>query len=212
MRLKSKEDAIEQADAMYAACAPYEPKIYYLDTEQLADGVSYEQEWEYIKAYIKRLREHGVKRIGQYTGDYRWRTSYRDLEPIFDTLWIASWGSNDGMYTGWELKSAAYTGKIHLHQYTSNGYAKVAGAPGINRRIDLNRLTGVKPLSWFTDRKYEEEAPEYTTYVVQGGDTLWGISKKFLGAGAKWTKIAELNNLPSTIIHAGTVLKIPEKA
>lgn len=30
-----------KADAMYGTCAPYDPKIYYLDTEQLADGVSY---------------------------------------------------------------------------------------------------------------------------------------------------------------------------
>lgn len=95
--------------------------------------------------------------IGQYTGDYRWRTQYRDLEPIFDTLWIASWGKNSGVYEGQTIKSAAYMDKIALHQYTSYGYTKVAGAPGIDHRIDLNRLTGVNPLSWFTGRTYEGE-------------------------------------------------------
>lgn len=50
----------------------------------------------------------------------------------------------------------------------------------------------------------------YTLYVVQSGDNLWGIAKKLLGAGGKWTQIAELNNLTGTIIHAGDVLKIPE--
>lgn len=210
VRLRSEEDAVAQADAMYAACSPYNPKIYYLDTEQLADGVDYTAEKKYIKAYVNRLREHGVKVVGQYTGDYRWRTTYRDIESIFDTLWIANWGKNEGVYTGWTLKSAAYTDKIHLHQYTSNGYTKAAGAPGIEHRVDLNRLTGVKPLSWFTGRKYIER--DYTKYIVTERDTLWGIAKKLLGAGKKYTKIMELNDMSSTIIHKGDVLKIPTNA
>ncbi len=212
LKLKSEADAVEQADAMYAACAPYDPKIYYLDTEELADGMTYEVERELIKVYVKRLREHGVKVIGQYTGDYRWRTSYREIESIFDTLWIASWGANEGTYTGWEIKSAALTDKIYLHQYTSNGYSKVAGAPGIDHRIDLNRLTGAVPLSWFTGRKYAENAvqPTYASYVVQSGDSLWKIAKNLLGDGRRWTEIAALNEIENTIIHTGEVLKIPE--
>lgn len=82
LKLKSEADAVEQADAMYAVCAPYDPKIYYLDTEELADGMTYEVERELIKVYVNRLREHGVKIIGQYTGDYCWRTSYREIEFI----------------------------------------------------------------------------------------------------------------------------------
>lgn len=212
LKLKSEADAVEQADAMYAACAPYNPKVYYLDTEELADGMTYEVERELIKVYVKRLREHGVKVIGQYTGDYRWRTSYREIESIFDTLWIASWGANEGTYTGWEIKSAALTDKIYLHQYTSNGYSKVAGAPGIDHRIDLNRLTGAVPLSWFTGRKYAENAvePTYASYVVQSGDSLWKIAKNLLGDGRRWTEIAALNEIENTIIHTGEVLKIPE--
>lgn len=50
----------------------------------------------------------------------------------------------------------------------------------------------------------------YTQYVVQKGDNLWGISKKLLGSGGKWKQIAELNGLTGTIIHTGDVLKIPE--
>lgn len=50
----------------------------------------------------------------------------------------------------------------------------------------------------------------YTLYVVQSGDNLWGISKKLLGAGGKWKQIADLNGLTGTLIHAGDVLKIPE--
>ena len=43
-----------------------------------------------------------------------------------------------------------------LQQYTSNGYSKGPGAPGIRHRVDMNRLTGAVPLSWFTGRKYKD--------------------------------------------------------
>ena len=151
--LKSKEDAIKQADAMFALCHPFNPRIYYLDTEELAPGVNYSTEKEYLKIYVQRLRDWGVQVIGQYANDSTWKSQYKDIESIFDTIWIAHWGQNDGNYNGQKLGSAAYTNKIALHQYTSYGYTKVPGAPGINHRIDLNRLTGVKPLSWFTGRE-----------------------------------------------------------
>ena len=220
LRLKSEEDAVKQADAMFAICYPYSPRIYYLDTEQLADGMTYEREFELIKIYVKRLREWGVEIIGQYTGDSRWRNQYKAIESIFDTLWIANWGKDNGSPEGITIKSAAYTDKIALHQFTSNGYDKVPGAPGIDHRIDLNRLTGVKPLSWFTGRKYEgeteseseAEAPVYQEYTVQANDTLWGIAKKFLGSGTKYPAIMTLNNLKTTLIRGGMVLKIPPKA
>lgn len=213
LRLKSKDDAIAQADAMFALCYPFHPRIYYLDTEELAEGVTYEQECELIKVYVQRLREWGVEVIGQYTGDSRWRNHYRGIEGIFDTLWIAHWGQNNGSPDGITLKSAAYTDKIDLHQFTSYGFTKVPGAPGINHRIDLNRLTGKRPLSWFTGRNYGEQAsPEpivEQTYVVQANDTLWGIAKKFLGAGAKYTEIMKANGLTTTTIRSGMILKIP---
>lgn len=47
------------------------------------------------------------------------------------------------------------------------------------------------------------------TYMVQKGDTLWSISKKFLGDGVKWRKIYNYNNLTSTMIRVGQVLYIP---
>lgn len=49
------------------------------------------------------------------------------------------------------------------------------------------------------------------THVVRSGDTLWGLAKKYLGSGLKWTKIAELNGIHGTLIRTGQVLKIPGK-
>ena len=49
----------------------------------------------------------------------------------------------------------------------------------------------------------------YTLYTIQKGDTLWGIAKKFLGAGSRYKEIKELNGLTSNGIKAGRTLKIP---
>ncbi len=49
------------------------------------------------------------------------------------------------------------------------------------------------------------------TYTVKSGDTLWGIAKKELGSGARYTEIVQLNGLKTTTIYSGQVLKLPEK-
>lgn len=56
----------------------------------------------------------------------------------------------------------------------------------------------------------ETEIEEQCIYTTVPGDTLWGISKKFLGAGYKYKKIMEANGLKNTIIRSGMVLKIPK--
>ena len=48
-------------------------------------------------------------------------------------------------------------------------------------------------------------------YTVVKGDTLWGIAKKFLGSGYRYTEIVKLNGLKSSVIYSGQKLKIPQK-
>ncbi len=48
-------------------------------------------------------------------------------------------------------------------------------------------------------------------YTVVKGDTLWGIAKKQLGSGARYTEIVKLNGLKTSTIYAGQRLKLPEK-
>ncbi len=52
-------------------------------------------------------------------------------------------------------------------------------------------------------------SPEYQTYIVKSGDSLWNISKKFLGQGSRYREIMTLNNLKSDRIYPGMELKIP---
>ena len=47
------------------------------------------------------------------------------------------------------------------------------------------------------------------TYTVRQGDSLWSIAEALLGSGSRWIEIYELNNLPSSVIYPGQVLKLP---
>lgn len=53
--------------------------------------------------------------------------------------------------------------------------------------------------------------PEYETYTVVTGDTLWGIAARYLGKGARYTEIVSLNGLKTSVIYSGQKLKIPKK-
>jgi nucleoid-associated protein YgaU len=50
-------------------------------------------------------------------------------------------------------------------------------------------------------------------YVVRPGDTLWGISDEFLGAGWRYWEIVDLNSrqiMNPDLIYPGQVFVIPE--
>ncbi|MEG2623986.1 MAG: peptidoglycan-binding protein [Clostridia bacterium] len=153
--LTDEADAAAQAEAFYDLTSPFNPRIYYLDVETLGSGIGHDANRRLIQAYVARLRELGAEKIGLYMGSYRFRTQYKQIADIFDTLWLANWGKQTGYL------SSIPSDPCDLHQYTSMGYAtpkgakeRVPGAPGIQHRIDLNRLTGGKPLSFFTGRKH----------------------------------------------------------
>lgn len=57
------------------------------------------------------------------------------------------------------------------------------------------------------DNTSKEES--YKTYIVKKGDSLWKIAQNKLGNGTRYPEIMKLNNLKSTIIHTGQVLKLP---
>ena len=50
-------------------------------------------------------------------------------------------------------------------------------------------------------------------YVVQSGDSLWKIAKRFYGEGNRWKRIYEANReviKDSDVIHPGQHLRIPD--
>lgn len=78
-----------------------------------------------------------------------------------------------------------------------------------------NRLLGewleVKPTAQKSKKQVEKEVEDEETinYVVQRGDTLWAIAAEYLGSGAKYTQIAQENNIKNpNLIYPGQVFKI----
>lgn len=59
-------------------------------------------------------------------------------------------------------------------------------------------------------KKLLDAACSPKTYIVKKGDSLWSIARKQLGSGARYPEIMSLNNLSSTAIYPGQVLKIPK--
>jgi LysM repeat protein len=54
----------------------------------------------------------------------------------------------------------------------------------------------------------KEAQKQFTSYVVQSGDTLFNISQQY---NIQWDLIAEINNLNEPyLLHAGQALKIPQ--
>ncbi len=52
-----------------------------------------------------------------------------------------------------------------------------------------------------------------TAYRVEPGDTLYSIAARELGAGTRWTEIAQLNSLASNAgIRPGQILRLPGPA
>lgn len=48
-------------------------------------------------------------------------------------------------------------------------------------------------------------------YIVERGDTLWGIAEHYMGNGARYKELMKANNLKTTNIYPGQQLIIPEK-
>jgi peptidoglycan hydrolase-like protein with peptidoglycan-binding domain len=152
VKTTSVADAVKQADAMYDLTKPYKPIGLYLDVETLADGVTYADSRDHVRAYVAQLRARAAAdgtaiKIGCYMGTSRHDSHYKSLDGLFDTLWPATWGKNNGYLS----KMPEYG---DLHQYTSMFDAKSASI-GIPGGRDMNRLTGRKPLNFFTGRQHD---------------------------------------------------------
>lgn len=79
------------------------------------------------------------------------------------------------------------------------------------RTYNLERYDTYNEIAEPVQKPIEKPVDDELTHTVVKGDTLWGIARKYLGDGVKWRKIMYYNNLSSTMIRVGQVLKIPRK-
>ncbi len=133
-------DELDQAKFLVKTCSPIIGKYfrgYCLDVES-------ENEEASTKLALEYLKKQGYKTI-VYTG-FQHSGLYTDmLQNRGSTVawWEARYGKNTGVY---DSQYPCHAG-ADLHQFTSRGKC-----PGISDSMDLNRLTGTKPESWFTTR------------------------------------------------------------
>ena len=71
---------------------------------------------------------------------------------------------------------------------------------GINSWVDTDNLVLVDET---------ETEPVLRVHEVVKDDCLWALARKYLGNGARYTEIMELNGLATTVIYVGQKLNIP---
>lgn len=87
---------------------------------------------------------------------------------------------------------------------------KFLGNPDEYRKI--MELSGIsRPVIYpgQTLRIPKPDSPNILLHRVKAGETLWGLSEKYLGYGPRYNEIMSLNGLTSDMIYAGQILKIP---
>lgn len=88
---------------------------------------------------------------------------------------------------------------------------KVAEPGGVPKEPDPVEPDPVEPDPVEPDPIDPEPEPgeAYFMYTVKKNDTLWGIAREHLGAGALYKQIMALNGLKNDVIRPGQALKIP---
>ena len=99
-----------------------------------------------------------------------------------------------------------------------NGVAKVSGSAKDQSAFEKVVLMAGNIFGISKVEADQLDAPEATEkveyYEIKSGDTLWAISKQFLGNGAKYTEIFEANReviKDPDLIYPGQKIRIPLK-
>lgn len=202
---KSTSDAIAEATNFINIISPY--KFYYPLAIDIEDdsliNLGKKTITDIIISFCDTLRSKKYYPI-IYT-NLNWIHNYIDTDRINDIdIWLAQ-------YSG----KLTYDKNVTMWQYSQDG--KIYG---IDTAVDLDisykdyaniiqksSLNNVNIAN--NANASSQNGTYYTFYTVKKGDTLWDISKKFLGDGSKYKEIIKLNNLQDNTIYPGEILRIP---
>lgn len=150
-------------------------------------------------AFLTRLTELCGEKALLYTDEYRVRTLWGDSMTAWP-LWVADYAADSPI----DLPSLGFWHTCAGFQYTDQG--RLQGVPGMVDRdvfyasafLGSDPDSGLRPLP---------PTPQYRTYTVRRGDTLWAISRRY---GTTVQAIAQLNHIADpNFILPGWVLRIP---
>lgn len=156
IKATDETEARNEAKVMADATAGTSPLFYVIDAEY--DGIKVDRARAICEAFEDGLRHYigaGI-RVAVYIGHHLYKSWALDYGR-YAYVWIPRYGYNDGK------PQTPPDYPCDLWQYTSKGKL-----PGVSGNVDLNKLTGTKPLSFFTtadsatDDKDGGETPMFT--------------------------------------------------
>jgi len=156
IKATDEAEARNEAKVMAEATAGTSPLFYVIDAEY--DGIKADRARAICEAFEEGLRHYigcGI-RVAVYIGHHLYKNWALDYGR-YAYVWIPRYGSNDGK------PQTPPDYPCDLWQYTSKGKL-----PGVSGNVDLNKLMGTKPLSFFTT-------------ADSGTDTDGGESQMFTG-------------------------------
>lgn len=161
------------------------------------------------------------KKVLLYTGFAQY-LKYRNVinnRSYLTAWWEARYGVNDGIYH----TSAPCHDGVDLHQYTSKG-----SVPGVSGSVDLNRLTGTRPLSWFTGTPeiipqtpgsaknnlglyYRAHVQTYGTLAPVHDGQICGTSNLAKRLEALWLDFRKINKMLRFELDVDVIVNIAKK-
>lgn len=96
----------------------------------------------------------------------------------------------------------------HVGIYIGNSEV-VECTPAWKNNVQITKLSKRKWLKHGKLKFIDYTCEDVSIYhIVQKGDSLWSIAKKYLGSGFKYPTIKKMNDLTSDIIHPGQKLRV----
>lgn len=194
LKATTTTEAITEAQHFYKAASPAEPLFYVADVEY--GDIPAGSARAIVSAFIQELKRLGAKRMAIYVGHHLYKKFNLDIGEV-DYVWIPRYGKNSGQ----PETQPDYL--CDIWQYTSNG--TLAGVAG---RVDLSRLMGTKPLTYFTDNSAQTQpAKEPENEPEKGENEMTYDPKKVIAvaeAEVGYLEKASNSNLDSKTGNAGS--------
>lgn len=108
-----------------------------------------------------------------------------------------------------EISSGVKSGTYYIYsgEDVNGRYAVTNSIENVSKKPAGQYVTGWVKKSEMT---LNNSLSGYIDYVIQEGDTLWGIAQSCLKNGSRYNEIKNINGLTSDTIYAGQKIKIPK--
>ena len=104
--------------------------------------------------------------------------------------------------------SSARIDPLEFDYYSSTGDPAEEASPLVSRRPERDPII---PIAYPVE---PPTAPAVRVHRIQKGESLYGLSRRYLGAGKRWREIAQLNGLSDGQVRRiaiGREIKIPAR-